>query len=99
MIFNDNKEISAFENVQTVLESCIMAIVCPLGRFYPNKNYGNLLRSGKDRGALIASARNAVSRLDGVYIKNARIDSGRIIFDVLINDEARSVSINLEQNV
>lgn len=99
MIYNDDKEISAFENVQTVLESCIMAIVCPLGRFYPNKNYGNSLRSGKDSGALLASARNAVSRLDGVCIKNARTESGKITFDILINDEARSVSINLEQNV
>lgn len=40
-------------------------------------------------------ARQSVSELDGVYIKEAELAENEILFTILINDEKRQVSIAL----
>lgn len=79
-----------------VLENCIMAIVCPLSHFYPDKNFGNSIRQSIDCGELLASARQAVRNIDGVFIKNLSVNNGMAEFTIMINDDIRRVSISIE---
>ena len=99
MISDLEEKISEYADADTVAENCIMALICPLGKFYPNKNFGNSITYGNDRGRLLASARQAVRGIDGVYIKSAKISDDVIEFTLLISDRVRSVKINLEQNL
>lgn len=92
-------KISQLEDTESVLKRCVMAIKCPLKRFYPNKNFGNLIKSSTDIGELLASARYAVRDIDGVYIKSAKAVDDNIQFEIMINDEARVVNINIEKNI
>lgn len=86
-------------DADSVLNDCRMAVICPLGKFYPNKNYGNALLKSREVGELLATARLAAAEIDGVFIKNAKIKDNTILFDVMINDELRRLSINIEQNL
>ena len=91
MIYNE-------EFITQVLEDCTMALVCPQGSFYPNKNFGSLIAErGKriDNKELLSYARQAVDDLDGVYVKNAFANEENAVFTVMINDEERQVSISL----
>lgn len=86
-------------DADSVLNDCRMAVICPLGKFYPNKNYGNTLLKSREVGELLSAARLAADDIDGVFIKNAEIKDNTILFDVMINDELRRLSINIEQNL
>ncbi len=86
-------------DVETAVQNSVTAIVCPLGKFYPNKDYGSCVINASDAGMLLASARQAVGSIDGVYVKNVTVSNGTAEFTLVINDEERSVSVDLEQNV
>lgn len=86
----------------TVLTDCITALICPLGEFYPNKDYGSRIRRSlaePDKEKLLCYARQALSRMDGVFVKTAAWDGTNIIFTLMINDEERQASIPIEQNI
>lgn len=85
--------------IEQIIKDCIGTISCPLGKFYPNKNYGGRLNGERELGRLLAAARLAVAEMDGVYIKNGRIDDNTLLLSVLINNKERTVSINLEKNL
>lgn len=84
------------------LRSCVLAIRCERGRFYPDKDYGSSisqLENYSNRRLVLALARQAVGNIDGVFIKNVSIASDTATFEVYINNEREQVVINLEQNV
>lgn len=85
-------------SVSSVLSDCVMALVCPRGEFYPNKNYGSHIIKNKNRidpDKLLCFARQAVIDIDGVYVKNAQLNDKSAVFTVMINDESRQVSIEI----
>lgn len=85
-------------SVSSVLSDLVMALVCPRGEFYPNKNYGCQMMRNKniiDSEKLLCYARQAVSDMDGVYIKSAQLNDKNAVFTVMINDESRQVSIEI----
>lgn len=84
--------------VTEILKSCVAAIKCPRGKFYPDKNFGSHILNVSDNRAkdeLLAYARQAVSEIDGVYVKYAEISGENAVFTILINDEQRQVNIAL----
>lgn len=94
-----DKEISEVVEPEDVLRASLMALVCPKGRFYPNKSFGNAIRSSIDAGELLAAARQALSDYDGVYVKSARFSGAQAVLELAINDDIRTVNIDIEQNV
>lgn len=86
--------------IEQIISDCISALVCPSGKFYPDKNYGSRLTGKNDINSLLAAARLAVSKINGVYIKNGKTDENKLMLSVLINDdEERTVIIDLEKNL
>lgn len=84
--------------VTEILNSCAAAIKCPREKFYPDKNFGSQILNASDKMAsdeLLAYARQAVSEIDGVYVKSADVSGDNAVFTILINDEQRQVSIDL----
>lgn len=84
--------------INSVLTDCITALVCPAGEFYPNKNYGSQIKrnSGRlDEEKLLCYARQALSNMDGVYVKSASIDNSNAVFKIAVNNEERQVSISI----
>ncbi|MDE5984266.1 MAG: hypothetical protein K2H13_03325 [Eubacterium sp.] len=84
--------------INTILEDCVTALVCPRTEFYPDKNFGSHIKRAKkllDCEKLLAFARQALSEFDGVYVKSAIMKSDSADFLLLINDYEREVSISL----
>lgn len=81
-----------------ILKNCIVAMKCPRGRFYPNKNFGSYILDEADKhfsDELLAYARQAVSEIDGVYVKSVDISGEKAVFTLIINDTQRQVNIAL----
>lgn len=91
-----NREISKLVSADDIIEDCIMALTCPYSRFYPNKDFGNRIKSSNDYKQLLASSRQAVSNIDGVFVKSLSVNDGLAEFTIMVNDEARRVSIDIE---
>ncbi|MCM1114355.1 MAG: hypothetical protein NC397_02540 [Clostridium sp.] len=92
-IYNDS--ISKEADVNTVIHDAVMAVKCPAGEFYPNKNYGSKICSGDELNKILAAARQAVCRIDGVIIKSAAgLDDG-VELTISVNDAERKVRISL----
>lgn len=84
--------------INTILENCVTALVCPRSEFYPDKNFGSHIKSEKfllDSEKFLAFARQALCEFDGVYVKSAIMKSDSVDFLLLINDYEREVSISL----
>lgn len=83
----------------TVLADCITALICPIGEFYPNKNYGSRIKyimQNTNEKEMLCYARQALNSMDGVYVKNAKIQDKSILFSIMINDEERQAIIAIE---
>lgn len=79
-------------------EACAIAVSCPKGKFYPDKDFGIDIaaqRYSSNTGAVLAYARQAAAKIDGLYIKSAEITDGDIILTVIVNDEEGQVSFKL----
>lgn len=85
-----------FIDINSTLQDCFAAILCPRGDFYPDKDFGSRIKYALKSSAeseFLAYARQAVHSIDGVYIKSARKGAEAIEFTVVINDTERQVSI------
>lgn len=82
-----------------VLTDCVTAFICPMGEFYPDKDYGSRIMKNivtADIQTLLCYARQAVSEMDGIFVKSAVKEKDNILFNVLINHEEGQVSIPVE---
>lgn len=89
-------EFISVDYIDGLLQNAFLRLKAKRGRFYPNKNFGSKiyeLGTGSPLLAL-ALARQAVSDLDGVYIKECISDNGEYIFDLFVNNEERQVRIS-----
>lgn len=84
------------DEIEQAVNSCYYALNCPLESFYPDKNYGSLLSSIKNKTDLHSAlnlARRALADIDGVYVKSVDLADENYIFNILINDVERQVTI------
>lgn len=83
--------------IENIVESCVTAMKCPRGKYYPDKNFGSHILEHADNGEeqLLAYARQAVSQIDAVYVKSVEMKGNDAIFTLLINDRQRQVTITL----
>lgn len=76
-----------------------MLLLTPIGKFYPNKNFGSKIKSSllpPVNEYAAAYAREALDRIDGVFVKSAQYKKPILTVNLIINDEERQVSIDLE---
>lgn len=85
------------ETVNIILENCITTLFCRNDRFYPDKNFGSKIRQecSMAEDLLLAHSRQALSGLDGVFVKSASFIKDNAVFEILINNERKQVSISL----
>ena len=83
------------EKTTDIINLCRSAVYCEKGEFYPDKNFGSRIHEAKDNERLMLSfIRMALSKLDGVYVKNVTYikNDNLITVDVLINNAQASAS-------
>lgn len=84
------------DELEQILISCLCALGCQRESFYPDKNYGSylsLIKNKTDLHSALSYARQALADIDGVYVKSVRTADNNYIFDILINDIKRQVTI------
>lgn len=84
--------------IEELLQNAVLAMKCSRGSFYPDKNYGSLLKNSIKAPAeqyVLAFARQAVECLDGVYVKSAQMNNNIAVLTVLLNNEERQVSLEV----
>ena len=84
------------EKIADIINLCRSAVFCEKGEFYPDKNFGSRIHEAKGNERLMLSfIRMALSKLDGVYVKNVTYtkNDNLITVDVLINNEERQVYV------
>ena len=82
------------EKTADIINLCRSAVFCEKGEFYPDKNFGSRIHEAKDNERLMLSfIRMALSKLDGVYVKNVTYikNDNLITVDVLINNASVSM--------
>lgn len=84
----------AIDYIEQVLQNATLMLGAKRGGFYPDKNFGSSINPKESLASVLAYARQSVCDLDGVCIKNARLEENKIVFDILINDEGRVIEIN-----
>lgn len=89
---NSLKEI---EHIDELLQNIALNLNAQRGSFYPDKNFGSHIFAAKSRDCnyIAALARQAVSNMDGVYIKSVKASGENYEFIVIINDLERQVLI------
>ncbi|MBE6719350.1 MAG: hypothetical protein E7571_01680 [Ruminococcaceae bacterium] len=74
-----------------------------LGKFYPNKNFGSRINELKNEKPLAeyieAYARQALSELDGVYVKATDVINGAAVFTLKANNTEGQVIIRFGNNL
>ena len=83
------------EKTTDIINLCRSAVYCEKGEFYPDKNFGSRIHEAKGNERLMLSfIRMALSKLDGVYVKNVTYtkNDNLITVDVLINNAQASAS-------
>lgn len=90
-------ESNQVETVKAILENCATTLFCRNDRYYPDKNFGSKIRQEDSltEDLLLAYARQALSGLDGVFVKSASFLQDNAVFEILINNEREQVSISL----
>ncbi len=87
--------------IDELLQNAVIALYAPRGDFYPDKDYGSYLLDLKtadgERAACLA--RQAVSRLDGIFIKSASETQNGPEFIITVNGSERRVLIDHERYI
>lgn len=103
VINEETKRPVMIEYIDELLQKIAMHLTARRGSFYPDKNFGSLLRAKqleqpKNEYAL-AYARQTLDEFDGVFVKSAFVKDDAVDFVLIINDDERQVSIKLENNI
>lgn len=99
---DDKSDLKRAEYIDEIMQNVAVVLTARRSKFYPNKEFGSYIREcpAQPRADYALNyARQAVDMIDGVYIKSAEINSNKIIFNVIVNDEERQVSVNIENNI
>lgn len=99
---NDKSDLKKTEYIDGLLQDIKLILTAERGKFYPNKNFGSHIRAAAGEPVAeyaVVYARQAVSSIDGVYIKSADVIGDKIIFTLTVNNEERQVSVNIENDI
>ncbi|MCD7797417.1 MAG: hypothetical protein LUG95_07465 [Clostridiales bacterium] len=77
------------------------ALSCPNGNFYPDKEYGSFINEEYEDESeyLLTFARHALNGFDGVFVRSLEIDGDSLIFNLLINNDERQVTLSRENDI
>ncbi len=91
------KTLKEIEYIDELLQNVALNIRTEKGKFYPDKNFGSHIFSAeyKTDKYIIGLARQAVSSLNGVYIKSVKITDKSFEFTVIVNNLERQVFIKV----
>lgn len=88
ILLDNNAGLDSVEYIDEIVQNARILLYTHRGRFYPNKDFGSLLRndlpSPSDEYAL-CYARMALEGLDGVFVDSARVDDNTMYVDLSIN--------------
>jgi hypothetical protein len=90
------------EYIDEVLQNVKIILTASRGKFYPNKDFGSYLKKCNDEPRLeyaLSYARQAVSSIDGVYIKSLNIDDDEMIFTVTVNENEGEVRVKFGNDI
>lgn len=83
---------SRIDGPNGLLRDAALALIIPRGKFYPDKNFGSVVKYTEPIALTLARARQAVEHLDGVYVKSVeKRDDGLMVFNLSVNDVQRQV--------
>lgn len=77
--------------VENVIEACVNAAKCPLGKFYPDKDYGSTLSRRYTDEINLCYIRRTLAGFDGVFVHSLTVTMGRASLLLMINNEEREV--------
>lgn len=91
----NGKALKQVEHMEELLQNVVLNLKAERGGFYPDKNFGShiLSSANKDEKYIASLARQAVSNINGVYIKSVKIENKNYKFTVIINNLERQVLI------
>lgn len=93
-VTDENNKLVMIEYIEQLLQNAVLMIGAQRGKFYPDKNFGSQITSCVNEASALGYARQSLADLDGVFVKSAKINDGKITFSLIINDEERSVVIS-----
>lgn len=102
IMMNDSDNIQSVEYIDEVIQTIKMLLVTQRGKFYPNKDFGSLLKQSLPQPSeeyALAYARQALEGLDGVFVNTVRVDNGTIYLNVSINSEEKQVIQQIENYI
>ncbi|MCC8073165.1 MAG: hypothetical protein LIO62_03455 [Clostridiales bacterium] len=82
-----------------ILNACKLSLGYARGAYYPNKNYGSLIKTITKTLTdeyLLDYARQALADLDGVRVKSAEQSDDGVTFTLMINDMERQVQTEFD---
>ncbi len=91
----NGKTLREIEHMDELLQEVALNISAERERFYPDKNFGSRIYNFKDadNDYIAGLAAQAVSCIDGVYIKSVKRIDRNLEFTVIINNLERQVLI------
>ncbi|MFR5875365.1 MAG: hypothetical protein ACLUFN_02620 [Eubacterium sp.] len=98
----DKTHLKKTDYIDELLQNIRLILTAKRGKFYPNKDFGSYIRDNAEEPKAdyaLNYARQAVSSIDGVYIKSSAMKENEIIFRLTVNGEEREVSVNIENNI
>lgn len=99
---DDCSGLKSVEYFDEVLQNVKIVLSTGRGKFYPNKDFGSYLKmclSEPREEYALAYARQAVSSMNGVYIKDVKINDDEMIFTVIINDMQGEVRVKVGDDI
>lgn len=98
----DTQGLQTVEYMDELVQVIKMLLITHRGQFYPNKDFGSMLRCELPAPAqeyALAYARQALEGLDGVFVRSANVQNGIIIVDLVINGEEKQVEQSFEDYI
>ena len=91
----NGKTLREIEHMDELLQEIALNISAERGNFHPDKDFGSRIYNSKDADTdyIAALAAQALSGMDGVYIKSVKRIDHNLEFTVIINNLERQVLI------
>lgn len=100
---SDGTGLETVDYIDELLQNIKINLTARRGSFYPNKDFGSLIRAEKLENPMeeyaLAYARQSLDNLNGVFVKSALINGNILTINLEINNTERQVEIELENNL
>jgi homoaconitase/3-isopropylmalate dehydratase large subunit len=99
---DENKDLKNVEYIDEILQNVAIVLNARRGKFYPNKDFGSYIKNIENEPKAeyaLNYARQAVSSIDGVYVKSVDIDDKEMIFTMIVNEKEGLVRVKVGDDV